>query len=87
MATSAGQLQLVGQNLQIALSDLRWATVGSYVRFSIVGPPTTFAGQDLVWVVKGIRLGPEGLFVVGGPETNNLSFEEVSPALLALVIF
>lgn len=92
MATFVGELQLVttfsGQELLVGLSDLNWARIGSYVKFkNPPGPPTTTSGQPLVWKTTGIRIGPTGVTLQGGPDTYAFTFNDTSPVVLELVRF
>ena len=85
-----GELQLLGQELQVALGDGNWARIGSVV--ATASPPgpiiDTASGTVMQWQITNIIVtAPYNVLVSGGPTTNTL-YAPVQPAqVLKLVRF
>jgi hypothetical protein len=87
MATP-GELQLVSQELQVALGDGQLARVGSIVRMRIPPGPLIVQGHVAQWrLSKIITTAPFVVYVSGGPVNQGLNSDVHSALTLDLVTF
>lgn len=89
MATP-GELQLVGQELQVGLGDGQWARIGSVVVTAAPPGPIVDVASGVVpqWKITSIiATAPYNVLVSGGPKNNTMSAGVQSAQVLTLVTF